>query len=486
MLSPNIRQDVYSFQKSVENKEAFEARQDQERNRTSFSIVDIAKRKISGHVPYGVTMKKPLLSSTTQVGLPLVNVETLLDNGATDSHRDRQTRELKTANTEELQKKMMSRAFEYAKSAKTSSDPCDAYHTAAVLFDNIMMYDRAVTYYNKALKVNDPLLHVDNVLMPYTDIEIRKLERMGTVHKKQYLEKREAKRQQLISEEEIHQERRMQDCFSRLFRVHLIIAVQEMSPCPLPSVGGGKVVEGGRRDQQLIDENLLKAHINLRAAFRAFHPDRMEKYAGMLTYAHEVLSKLLPPSSPEDGIYHIAVSGSAGPLAEAHIVILQELLSAHDSANAEYYEMLGQRFAEKCDFPNAQKNFKLCRDVRDAHKTPRYDSSVTLLRHHGDVYVQQERLQEVTTRPAQRNVMTANIGSDLKRTDLLWGRKRAIVKIPMSAFGVQDEDDEQAYKNISDFTYFRGKHVGSETRVYMPPSSGWDSLPPIDHLQPPN
>ncbi len=148
--------------------------------------------------------------------------------------------------------------------------------------------------------------------------------------------------------------------------------------------------------------------------------------------------------------------------------------------------MLGKRYAEKCEFSSAQKHFKTSRDIKDANKTPRYDSSISLLRNQGDIYVQQERLKEITTYKVERNMMTATIGSDMKRTDLLSGASLAKVKIPMNAFGVNDEVDRENYKQISDYTYFRGKHMGSETRVYMPPSSGWGSLPPIDNIEPPN
>jgi hypothetical protein len=152
----------------------------------------------------------------------------------------------------------------------------------------------------------------------------------------------------------------------------------------------------------------------------------------------------------------------------------------------EYYDALGQRYAEKCDFTNAQKYFKISRDLKDANKTPRYDSSVPLYRNHGDIFVQQERDKEVTTRKLKKNEMTATMGTDLKRTDLLSGNALAKVKIPISAFGLKDEEDEQDYRDISDHTYFRGSHEGSETRVYMPPSSGWGALPAIGHLEPPD
>ena len=126
----------------------------------------------------------------------------------------------------------------------------------------------------------------------------------------------------------------------------------------------------------------------------------------------------------------------------------------------------------------------MARDLKDANKTPRYDSSVCLYRNHGDIYVQQEREEEIRTKKVTKNEMSTTIGTTMKRADLLLGNRLAKVKIPMAAFGLKDEEDEQAYKDIPDHCYFRGKHEGSETRIYMPPSCGWDTLPSIDHMEP--
>jgi hypothetical protein len=196
-------------------------------------------------------------------------------------------------------------------------------YNCAVLY----RYSRAIQYYTKAVKIVDPFSQVDNVLLPHTDIEKRKIERLGKVQRKRYLKNREIKRQELILREEVHQEKRLQDCYSRLFRVHLILAAQEMSPATVSqsfdesasgifqpsqsksnskgkgsasvfsSTTGGnnsssRTLAGGG-DKQIIEENLLKAHISLRAAFRAFHPLRMEAYVNILVYAHDVLIKLL-------------------------------------------------------------------------------------------------------------------------------------------------------------------------------------------------
>jgi hypothetical protein len=182
------------------------------------------------------------------------------------------------------------------------------------------------------VEIVDPFSQVDNVLMPYTDIEMRKIERLGKVQHKRYLKNREIKRQELILNEETHQERRLQDCYSRLFRVHLILAAQEMSPTSETQVfnesasgvfqknnkskgsaslfstntsgdrssssssscsRAGEGGSGSGGDKQIIEENLLKSHISLRAAFRAFHPERMEAYENILIYTHDVLIKLL-------------------------------------------------------------------------------------------------------------------------------------------------------------------------------------------------
>lgn len=51
-----------------------ESRHEQDRNRYDSAIRDLACRKISD-LPYGMSVKKPLLLSTTQVGLPTVGID---------------------------------------------------------------------------------------------------------------------------------------------------------------------------------------------------------------------------------------------------------------------------------------------------------------------------------------------------------------------------------------------------------------------------
>lgn len=72
--SSELRQSVYSFQKSVDFKEVQESQIDHDQNRHEMAIGDLAKRKIN-HLPYGASVKKPLALSTTQVGLPFVGVD---------------------------------------------------------------------------------------------------------------------------------------------------------------------------------------------------------------------------------------------------------------------------------------------------------------------------------------------------------------------------------------------------------------------------
>lgn len=72
--SSELRSSVYSFQKSVDNKEVQEALLSHDQNRHEMAIGDLAKRKINS-LPYGVSIKRPLLLSTTQVGLPFVGVD---------------------------------------------------------------------------------------------------------------------------------------------------------------------------------------------------------------------------------------------------------------------------------------------------------------------------------------------------------------------------------------------------------------------------
>jgi hypothetical protein len=76
-----------------------------------------------------------------------------------------------------------------------------------------------------------------------TELEIRKLERMGKAQKARYLKAREEKREQLIEQEEARQERRIQDAHCRLFRI-LLAQVRRLSLAQ-PSSSPNLASQGG-------------------------------------------------------------------------------------------------------------------------------------------------------------------------------------------------------------------------------------------------
>ena len=93
--------------------------------------------------------------------------------------------------------------------------------------------EKAIKCYLRAIKPTDPVEVVDSKQLPMSDLELKKLERMGKVQKARYLKAREEKRAQLIEEEKAKQERRIQDSHSRLFRLYLY-QVRDTQPNPLP------------------------------------------------------------------------------------------------------------------------------------------------------------------------------------------------------------------------------------------------------------
>jgi hypothetical protein len=124
------------------------------------------------------------------------------------------------------------------------------------------------------------------------------------------------------------------------------------------------------------------------------------------------------------------------------------------------------------------------RDLREEGRTPRYASSVPLIRAHGASSLEiLQRNRDITTRMVATNGSNAEIGSDLNRTHLIDGRKLALLKIPIAAFGEKDDHDKICSERRKDFTVFGGKHEGSETRVFFPPSVGWERQVKLDTPQ---
>jgi hypothetical protein len=95
------------------------------------------------------------------------------------------------------------------------------------------------------------------------------------------------------------------------------------------------------------------------------------------------------------------------------------------------------------------------------------------MRHQGVDYDLLNQNKEMETTMVPPNLSSTAIGTTLNRTHLMEGKKLALVKIPMIAFGEGSQEDAVTKRELSDFTSFGGCHEGSETRVFLPPSIGW-------------
>lgn len=123
------------------------------------------------------------------------------------------------------------------------------------------------------------------------------------------------------------------------------------------------------------------------------------------------------------------------------------------------------------------------RDLKEANRTPRYASSVPLLRTHGDELKSLSIDIATRTKRVDMNSTQVNIGTELPRSHLLDGRKLALQKIPTSSFGEKVEDDTKAMRALTDYTCFAGRHEGVETRVFIPPSVGWKLQQELDERE---
>jgi len=472
-----LRSCVNSFQKTVDNKELRETLDDRDETRLLSAIYDTANRKIST-LPYGLDVNRNLSGNLSPgkkpVGNPSVSLEAL---GLVRNNSKKSLAPLLTKDA--VNSKMLSLAFEHVNSAKTADDPHTCFHEGAMLFDNLEMYDRAVKYYIKSTKATDPVHIVDVKLMPMTDLERRKIDRLGKKQRVEYLRLRNEKRDKLILAEQIKQEKRIQDAHCRLFRVFLILGCRVIIPKADGVSSSSSLLRAAERKR---DDFFNKSHAHLRASFRALHPERTEAYEGILRFAHAIMKEMLPPSTPETGAFLVAASGTAGVLQDAHIVVLNEL-SALDPNNIDVFEFLGKRYAEKCMFDQARDNFKIARDLREADRTPRYASSITLLRHHGSDVDARAKDLTMRTKQVPVNGSTVDIGTDLARSHLLDGRQLAMLKIPISAFGDNEEKDRTKRQELVDYTYFAGRHEGAETRVFLPPSVGWKTQMLLDQAE---
>jgi hypothetical protein len=186
-------------------------------------------------------------------------------------------------------------AFDTIKHAPKVLDPARCYFHAGLLFDDVNMHDRAVQCFKKALERSSAEAVVDNYRMKETPVELHKFKTMSRNQQETYLSDRAILRIKLIGEEERRSRLKVLVSHIQLTRLNLILG------------------------------DFPASHSSLCSSFEWC--ESKEEHRLTLEYFHALLSEMSSCIGSEEFTHDQTIlRESAGPLAEAHIWILQDLL----------------------------------------------------------------------------------------------------------------------------------------------------------------
>lgn len=305
---------------------------------------------------------------------------------------------------------MLIKATEMVYDASKMVDPTRLLFEAACIFDEMNIIDKAIKYFEKCTRKCDPAAVVDAYDLTEDEGYERRLERMANSHRKHYLKERSRLRVHLIYAEEERQ--RLRNMVSRCQLIRLY----------------------------LLKDDFPSAHDHLVRVFQlTISP---AEHSELLCYTHSVLKEYSLKCFGEYRKDQQLVRGSAGPLAEAHLNILFELLE-EDARNADVLEWLGRRYAEKCDFNRSFHYYKRAADMRAPVKTT-VDAR--------DSYLTREKEFDEEEFSASVN------------------------KAERLRFGMGLDDDEKARKDraaMGTYAWPEGMHKGTTVILYTAPPQGW-------------
>ena len=301
-------------------------------------------------------------------------------------------------------------AFAYTYDAAKLLDPTRLLFEAACIYDEIGIIDKAIKNFVKCTIPCDPAAIVDGYDLTEDEGYNRRLERMAASHRKKFLDERKVLRSHLIHAEIERQRLRALVSRGQLLRL-----------C-------------------LLQDDFPAAHEHLTEAFQL--TSSKAEHAELLCYAHSVLKEYSLKCFGEYSKDQQLVRGSAGPLAEAHLNILHELLE-EDARNADILEWLGRRYAEKCSFDKSFKYYKRAADMRNPVRT-----TVD----HRDAYL--TRGDEINEADFQRSI-----------------NKNEALRFAMGA----DEQNRTLSERAVNRTYAwpEGMHKDCTIVLYNPPPQGW-------------
>ena len=228
----------------------------------------------------------------------------------------------------------LSTAVELLKEAHKVIDPQRCYFHAGILFDSVDQHERALTCFKKSLRGTSPALVIDTYKVPLSEAHHRKLRCLNDTQRQKYLDERATVRERLIYEEERRQRLKVFIAHIKLVRLYLIFGHKESA-----------------HDFMCISFDLCESHA---------------EHLFVLKFMHLLLSQMAyTPGIREIQLSRQLVRESAGPLAEAHIWVIRDLLNEDIVNHDVLYDWLGRRYAETSDFLASRKYFKMARDIRE-------------------------------------------------------------------------------------------------------------------------
>ena len=259
---------------------------------------------------------------------------------------------------------------------------------------------------------------VDKLYMPWTETLQRKWEHFNETQKKIFLIERQKERKEVYTREETKQRLRLLVTHCQLTKLHL------------------------RMDA------LTDAHRNIVQSFEkcATAVENLE----ILKYMHDILKESVEYTSPEVSRAMQIYKASAGPLAEAHLSILHELLE-ENGRDVDVLQWLAMRYAEKCDFNTAKKFYRRVRDINEEAN-------------------REEIILEEYQHRSQDNEMS-------KEDWLATTNKKTTGK-----YDVEINEDKRKVASRVNYTFFDSsvfKHESAVSHMYVAPLPGWDAALPF-------
>jgi len=303
---------------------------------------------------------------------------------------------------------ILNTALEYKKHAKEILDKSRLYFEAAVLFDELNMSEHAIENFEKATNRFNAALIVDTYDLPNSPELERKIERMSLHHRIPFLKKRAEIREQLIFAEEERQRLRAIVSNCQLFRLYL-----------------------KHSDFKLAYEKMNFSFKDCTSTV---------EHSEMLWYFHSILKDFIHSGIIEISYFDQVEHSTGGPLAEAHIHILNELIE-QDGTNPDFFDYLGLRYAQRGEFEQSRLYYKRARELRDPQCDP------------------EEMIERWKLRPQRIS-------------------EEKVFEAISKKYYLKYENDTEVDNNIAinrqDYINFNGCHKSSSIKLYKPPDQGWE------------